>query len=164
MWVLQEKLLGAPAVSSTDSIPSGFCNQKLWGLIFLVLEPWPQAGHLQPRFTAWIPLEISKPSSSRLHLRLIYTSGRVSSGKTQVGADLGLHHSGNLRASAPIDHVRAPPPCPFTADPPQGASSGGHWSQPVLAADWPEKIPPVDLLTATKDQLQDKDVLNPHKG
>ena len=27
-------------VSSTDSIPAGFCSQKLWGLIFLVLEPW----------------------------------------------------------------------------------------------------------------------------
>ena len=40
MWVLQEKLLGAPAVSSADSIPTGFCSQKLWELIFLALEPW----------------------------------------------------------------------------------------------------------------------------
>ena len=29
-----------PAVSSTDSIPAGFYSQKLWGLIFLALEPW----------------------------------------------------------------------------------------------------------------------------
>ena len=33
MWVLYEELLGAPAVSSTNSIPTGFCFQKLWGLI-----------------------------------------------------------------------------------------------------------------------------------
>ena len=29
-----------PEVSSTDSIPTGFCSQKLWGLTFLALEPW----------------------------------------------------------------------------------------------------------------------------
>ena len=40
MWVLQQEVLGAPAVSSTDLIPTGFCSQKLWGLIFLALEPW----------------------------------------------------------------------------------------------------------------------------
>ena len=33
-------MLGAPEVSSTESIPAGFCSQKLWGLIFLALEPW----------------------------------------------------------------------------------------------------------------------------
>ena len=32
-------MLGAPEVSSTDSIPTGFCSQKLWELIFLALEP-----------------------------------------------------------------------------------------------------------------------------
>ena len=26
--------------SSTDSVPAGFCSQKLWGLIFLAQEPW----------------------------------------------------------------------------------------------------------------------------
>ena len=40
MWVLLEELLGTPEVSFTDSIPAGFCSQKLWGLIFLALEPW----------------------------------------------------------------------------------------------------------------------------
>ena len=35
------------------------------------------------------------------------------------------------------DHVRAPPPCPCTADPPWSVAVGGHWSQPVLAVDWP---------------------------
>ena len=34
------ELLGAPATSSTDSIPTGFCSQKLWGLTFLTLESW----------------------------------------------------------------------------------------------------------------------------
>ena len=41
VWVLYGELLGAPDVSSTDSIPTGFCSQKLWGLIFLELESWP---------------------------------------------------------------------------------------------------------------------------
>ena len=36
------------------------------------------------------------------------------------------------------DHVRAPPPCPHTADPPWKVEVGGQWSQPVLAHDWPE--------------------------
>ena len=30
----------APEVSSTNSIPNGFCSLNLWGLIFLALEPW----------------------------------------------------------------------------------------------------------------------------
>ena len=30
----------APEVSSTNSIPDGFCSLKLWGLIFLALELW----------------------------------------------------------------------------------------------------------------------------
>ena len=36
-----EELLRAGTASSTDSIPAGFSSQKLWGLIFLVLESWP---------------------------------------------------------------------------------------------------------------------------
>ena len=61
------------------------------------------------------------------------------------------------------DHVRAPPPCPCTADPPQRAEVGGQWSQPVLAAAWPGEIPPIDLLTATKAQLQEEGVVSPHE-
>ena len=38
--VLQGELLGTPEISSTDSVPTGVCRQKLWGLIFLTLEPW----------------------------------------------------------------------------------------------------------------------------
>ena len=40
MWVLQEELLGTLEVSSTDSIPAGFCSQKLWKLFFLALVYW----------------------------------------------------------------------------------------------------------------------------
>ena len=35
----QEELLRTLAVSSTDSIPTGFHSQKLWGLILLALNP-----------------------------------------------------------------------------------------------------------------------------
>ena len=60
----------------------------------------------QIRFTAWLHLQISKPSISSSHLKLLYRSGRVAPGKTQVGADLGLHHPGNPRASAPGEHLQ----------------------------------------------------------
>ena len=40
MWVPREELLRAPAASSTDPIPTGFCSQELWELIFLALESW----------------------------------------------------------------------------------------------------------------------------
>ena len=42
------------------------------------------------------------------------------------------------------------------ADPPQRAEVGGQWSQPALAADWPGEIPPIDLPTTTKAQLQEE--------
>ena len=56
-----------------------------------------------------------------------------------MGADLGLHHLGNLRASAPSGQLQTTsehhhPACPCTADPPRRAEAGGQWSQPVLAA------------------------------
>ena len=41
---------------------------------------------------------------------------------------------------------------------------GGQWSQPVLAADLNGKIPPIDLPTGTKAQLQEEGVLIPHEG
>ena len=40
MWGPQEELLRAPVPSSTDSTPTGFHSQVLWGLIFLALESW----------------------------------------------------------------------------------------------------------------------------
>ena len=51
----------------------------------------------QPRFAAWLHLGISKPSTSSSHLRLLYSSGKVALGKTEVGTDLGLHPPGNPR-------------------------------------------------------------------
>ena len=63
------------------------------------LSPRPGPSSSQPRFTAWLHLGISKPSTSSSHLRLLYSSGRMAPGKTQVGADLGLHHLGNARGS-----------------------------------------------------------------
>ena len=33
-------MIGAPAVSSTNSFPTGFCSQKLQGLILLAPESW----------------------------------------------------------------------------------------------------------------------------
>ena len=61
------------------------------------------------------------------------------------------------------DHIGAAPPCPCTADLPGRAEVGGQCSHPVLATDWPELIPHIDLPTATKAQLQEG-VLSPHEG
>ena len=36
----QEEMPENPTVSSADPTPTGFYSQKLWGLIFLALEPW----------------------------------------------------------------------------------------------------------------------------
>ena len=40
---------------------------------------------------------------------------------------------------------------------------GGQWSQPVLVANWPRQIPPIDLPIAIKAQLQEEELLSPHK-
>ena len=66
----------------------------------------PGTSSSQPRFTAWLHLGISKPSTSSSHLRLLYSSGRVTPGKTQEGADLGLYHPGNPRASLPSGQLQ----------------------------------------------------------
>ena len=41
---------------------------------------------------------------------------------------------------------------------------GGQWSMPILTTDQPGKIPPTDLPTATKAQLQEEDILSLHEG
>ena len=94
------------------------------------LAKWPQAPALaaasldsQLGFT-WE----AKPSTSSSHLRLLYSSGRVALAKTQVGVDLGMHHPGNPRASAPSGQLQNPSEYDHTAP--------AQWSQPVLAADW----------------------------
>ena len=33
-------MLGTAEIPSINPIPAAFCSQKLWGLIFLALEPW----------------------------------------------------------------------------------------------------------------------------
>ena len=68
-------------------------------LLLSGLRSWTNSS--QPRFTAWLCLGTSKPSTSSSHLRLAYNSGRVAPGRTQAGADHGLHHPGNPRACAP---------------------------------------------------------------
>ena len=39
MWVLYEELLGTPEVSSSDSVPVGFCSQEFGDLSSWNLEP-----------------------------------------------------------------------------------------------------------------------------
>ena len=108
---------------------------------FLLSGPRPGTSSSQPRFTACLCLGISKPSTSSTHLWLLYSSCRVVLGRTQ-----GDGWPWHLPPRKPqrlhtqwigTDVLEAPSLCPCTADPPQRAQVGGHWSQPVLAADWP---------------------------
>ena len=71
-----------------------------------VSQPQPSTNSCHPEFIAWLCLGISKPSTSSSHLRLLYSSGRVALGKTQVGADLGLHHPGNPRVNTPSGQLQ----------------------------------------------------------
>ena len=64
----------------------------------LISGPTSSNSSSQPRFTAWLPLGTCKPRTSSSHLILLYSSGRVALGRTEEGADLGLHHPGNSRA------------------------------------------------------------------
>ena len=103
------------------------------------MSPRPSTSSSQPRFTAWLCLGISKPSTSSCHLILLYSSGRVSWEKHGWG--LNLHHLGNTRAyalSGQLQTTGAPPPFSCTADLPLRVEVGGRWSQPILAADRPE--------------------------
>ena len=61
----------------------------------------------QISFSAWLCLGISKPSPSSILLRLLYSLGRVALDKTQVGAELGLHHLRNPRVNAPSGQLHA---------------------------------------------------------
>ena len=62
-------------------------------------EPRPGTSSSQPRFTAWLHLEIFKSNTSSSLLGLLCSSGGATLGKIQVGDDIGLHHMGNPRAS-----------------------------------------------------------------
>ena len=66
----------------------------------------PGTSSSQISFTAWLHVGISKPSTSSSHLRLLCSSVKKALGKTQVGADLGLHHPGNPRARAPSGQLQ----------------------------------------------------------
>ena len=69
--------------------------------VHLLSSPKPGTRGCQPRFTIWLHLGISKPSTSSSHLRLLYSLGRVAPDRTEVGDDLGLHDLGNPRACTP---------------------------------------------------------------
>ena len=72
----------------------------------LLSVPRPSTSSSQPRFTVWLHLGISKLSTSRRHLRLLYSPGRMILGRTQVGADFGLHHLGNPSACTPCGQLQ----------------------------------------------------------
>ena len=62
----------------------------------------PRAGtsSRQPRFTDWLHLGISKPSYKWQPSQITLQLRQGALGKTQVAADLGLHHLGNPKANA----------------------------------------------------------------
>ena len=76
---------------------------------FLLRGPSLGTSSSQPRFTAWLHQESLSPRTSSSHLRLLYGSGRVAPGKTQVGTDLGLHYLGNARACTYSEQLQTTP-------------------------------------------------------
>ena len=127
--------------------------------------PRPNTSSSQPRFTNWLPLGISKPSKNSSHIDCFIAHARWLWAEHRWGLTLSCttreNQSLHTKWTA-LDLVGVPPPFPCTADPPQRAEVGGKWSQQILAADWPGKIPPIDLPTAIKAQLQKEGVLSPY--
>ena len=75
-------------------------------MYLLLSGPQPDTSSSQPRFTDRFHLGISKPTTSSSHLRLLYSSGRVATRRTQVRTDLGLHHPRNPKANAPSGQLQ----------------------------------------------------------
>ena len=95
-------MAGLDHVSQLPKSSQTSSSQSQWASSHLLLSgPRPSTSRNHPRFNTWIHQGISKPSTNSCHLRLLYSSGRVAPGKTQVGADIGLHHPGNPRAWVP---------------------------------------------------------------
>ena len=96
------------------------------------MSPRPGISSSQPRFTAWLHLGIPKPRTCSSHLRLLYSLCRVAPGRPQAGTDLGLHHLGNPRASAPSGQLQTmserhhPAPAQLTLHGGQRFEVSGH--------------------------------------
>ena len=101
-------------------------------LYLLISHPRTGTSSCQTRFTAWLHLGISKSSTSSSHLRLLHSSGGWPWGKHRLGADLGLHHLGNTRASTPSGQLQAmsedhcPAPAPLILHGGQSLVVSGH--------------------------------------
>ena len=85
-----------------------------------------------------------------------------------MGAGIGLHHLGNPRANAPSgqlqstsEHHHPVPVQLLILHRGQRLVVSGHSQSLQLTGLY---IPPIDLPTATKAQLQEEGVLSPHKG
>ena len=136
-------------------------------LYLLLSSPRPSTRSSQPRIIAWLCLGISSCSRSSSHLRLLYSSGREAPGKTQVGADLGLHHPGNPRACTPNGQLQAmsehhPAPAQlFLHGGGQRVVLSGH-SQPLQLPGLGISLP---LICQQQSRLSYKKegVLSPHK-
>ena len=104
---------------------------------YLWIRPRTSSSQFEPQFgSTWKP-----PSPAQVTaIRLLCNSCCVAPGGTQVVANLTCTTQETPEPAHPVDsyrNIRAPPPCPGIADPPQRVEVGGQWSQPVLIADWP---------------------------
>ena len=101
------------------------------------------------------------------HLRLLYSSGRVALGKTQVRNDLGLPHLGNPRASAPSGKLQTmsehhnPALGQLILHGGQRLAVSGH-SQSLQVTGLSKSLPLI--LAATKAQLQEEGIPTHTKG
>ena len=77
----------------------------------LLSDPRPSSSSGPLRFTAWLHLGISKPSTSSSHLRLLYSSGRVPQAKYRWGLTLACTTWEPPGPVHPVDSYR---PCQST--------------------------------------------------
>ena len=122
----------------------------------LLIGPRLCTSSSQISFTSWLPLGISKPSTSSSHLRVLYSSCRVATAEYRWGLTLACLIRETPEPAQPGDRYR--PHRRTTTLPPHSGSSmeRGGWGsvvrQPLQLTDL-GKSPPIDLPTATKAQL-----------
>ena len=96
-------------------------------LYILLSGPRPGISNSQPRFTAWLHLRTSMPSTSSSHLKLLYSSCKVADHRWGLTLACTTWKPQSLcTQSTATDHVRTQPPCPCMANLPWRVEVGGQ--------------------------------------
>ena len=109
MWIAD---LSSPSQLPKSSQTSKSQPQWVPSHLYLLLSgPRPGSSSSQPRFTAWLHMGTTKPSTSSSHLRCFIAQAGWLQAKTQAGADLGDIAWTTTECAHPVDSCR---PCRST--------------------------------------------------